>query len=280
MYLDIFVPPGGLSTAKSNDKVVVKVIEWPSGRNQKPTGEIIRVLGPAGENEAEIHSIMAEFGLPFEFPPSILTASKKIRGTILPAEIAKRRDFRSITTFTVDPENAKDFDDALSLQVLDNGNYEVGIHIADVTHYVKQGTPLDDEAVDRATSVYLVDRTIPMLPERLSNELCSLRPNEEKLTFSAVFEIDGNARVKKQWFGRTIIHFDRRFTYEDAQQRIESVEGDYSRELTILNELALKLRINRFKRGAINFETTEVKFRLDENGKPSGGDSQDSERRP
>ena len=268
MYVDIFIPPGGLSTAKSRDKVVVKVVEWPTGRNQKPTGSIIRVLGQAGQNEAEIHSIMAEFGLPFEFPPSIITASEKIKENITQGEIAKRKDFRAITTFTVDPENAKDFDDALSLKLLDNGNYEVGIHIADVTHYVKQGSHLDEEALERATSVYLVDRTIPMLPERLSNELCSLRPNEDKLTFSAVFEIDGNARVKNQWFGRTIIYSDRRFTYEEAQQRIESVDGDYARELTILNELALKLRINRFKRGAINFETTEVQFRLDEQGKP------------
>ena len=268
MYLDIFIPPSGLSTAKSGDKVVVRVTEWPTGRNQKPTGEIVRVLGPAGENEAEIHSIMAEFGLPFEFPTRILAFTEKIKDNISKTEISRRRDFRDIITFTVDPEDAKDFDDALSLEVLDNGHYQVGIHIADVTHYVKANTPLDEEALNRATSVYLVDRTIPMLPERLSNELCSLRPNEDKLTFSAVFEIDGNARVRKQWFGRTIIHSDRRFTYEEAQQRIESVDGDYSKELTILNELALKLRINRFKRGAINFETTEVKFRLDDNGKP------------
>jgi len=268
MHLDIFIPPGKYADAKSGDKVMVRLTEWPKDRNQKPTGEVIRVLGPAGENEAEIHSIMAEYGLPFEFPKRIIAASQKIRDSISKQEIDSRRDFRAITTFTVDPEDAKDFDDALSLEQLEKGHYRVGIHIADVTHYVKPGTALDEEALDRATSVYLVDRTIPMLPERLSNELCSLRPNEDKLTFSAVFEIDGNARVKNQWFGRTIIHSDRRFSYEEAQERIETVEGDFSRELTILNELALKLRVNRFKRGAINFETTEVKFRLDDQGKP------------
>jgi len=268
MYLDIFIPPGKILKAQNRDKVVVRITDWPAAKNQKPIGEVIRVLGQAGENEAEIHSIMAEFGLPFEFPERILSASNKIRNTISKHEQSKRRDFRPITTFTVDPEDAKDFDDALSLKPLENGNYEVGVHIADVTHYVQPGTPLDEEALERATSVYLVDRTIPMLPERLSNELCSLRPNEDKLTFSAVFEIDGNARVKKQWFGRSIIHSDQRFSYEEAQQRIEMVEGKFAKELTILNELALKLRINRFKRGAINFETAEVKFQLDDQGKP------------
>ena len=266
MFQDIFIPPGKASDAKNRDKVVVRITEWPTGKNQNPTGEVIRILGPAGENEAEIHSIMAEFELPFEFPESVIAASEKIRDTISEREISKRKDFRNITTFTIDPEDAKDFDDALSLRSLENGNYEVGVHIADVTHYLKPSSKLDQEAFDRATSVYLVDRTIPMLPERLSNELCSLRPKEDKLTFSAVFEVDGNARVKSQWFGRTIIHSDRRFTYEEAQERIESVEGDFARELTILNELALKLRINRFKRGAINFETTEVKFQLDPKG--------------
>lgn len=268
MFQDIFIPPGKTLKAQARDKVVVRITEWPVGKNQNPAGEVIRILGPAGENEAEIHSIMAEFDLPFEFPQSILAASEKIRDTISAREISARKDFREITTFTIDPEDAKDFDDALSLQPLKNGNFEVGIHIADVTHYLKPDSLLDKEALDRGTSVYLVDRTIPMLPERLSNELCSLRPQEDKLTFSAVFEIDGNARVKKQWFGRTIIHSNRRFTYDEAQQRIESVEGDFARELTILNELALKLRVNRFRRGAINFETTEVKFQLDDQGKP------------
>ena len=268
MYVDIFIPPGKLAQAKSADKVVVKVTEWHTARSQKPVGEVIRVLGPAGENEAEIHSIMAEFELPFEFPEKVLKAAEKIKGDISSKEISARRDFREITTFTIDPADAKDFDDALSLKILENGNYQVGVHIADVTHYVRPDNILEDEALERATSVYLVDRTIPMLPERLSNELCSLNPREDKLTFSAVFEIDSNAHIRDQWFGRTIIHSHHRFTYEEAQQGIEEVAGPYAKELTILNELALKLRVNRFMRGAINFETTEVKFELDEQGKP------------
>ncbi len=268
MYLDIFVPPGKTLKAQTSDKVVVKITEWPEASNQKPAGEVIRVLGPAGENEAEIHSIMAEFELPFEFPEKVLQNAQKIKGNITAKDLANRKDFRHLTTFTIDPADAKDFDDALSLKILDNGHYQVGVHIADVTHYVKPETHLEEEALERATSVYLVDRTIPMLPERLSNELCSLRPLEDKLTFSTVFEIDSNAHVKDQWFGRTIIHSDRRFSYEEAQSGIEQVEGDYAKELTILNELALKLRLNRFMRGAINFETTEVKFELDEQGKP------------
>ncbi len=268
IHQDIFIPPGKLNEAKNLDKVVVKITGWPDVGNQKPVGEVIRVLGPAGENEAEIHSIMAEFGLSFEFPERVLKDASKIKEGITAKEIGKRRDFRNITTFTIDPTDAKDFDDALSLEILDNGHYRVGVHIADVTHYVLPDTHLEDEALERATSVYLVDRTIPMLPERLSNELCSLRPNEDKLTFSAVFEMDSNAKVRNKWFGRTIIHSDRRFTYEEAQNGIETLEGEYAKELTILNELALKLRIERFMRGAINFETTEVRFQLDEDGTP------------
>ncbi len=269
MHYDVFVAPSKLGSAKPDDKVIVKITKWPS-RNKNPEGEVTRVLGPSGENEAEINSIMAEFGLPFKFPDNVLRQSKRINDDITEDDIQKRRDFRSVTTFTIDPEDAKDFDDALSLKKLKNGNYEVGIHIADVTHYVKNDTIIDKEAKERGTSVYLVDRTIPMLPERLSNELCSLRPNENKLTFSAVFELDRNARIINEWLGRTIIHSNRRFTYEEAQERIEKVAGDYAKELTILNELALKLRVERFMRGAINFETIEVKFALDENGKPLG----------
>ena len=269
MHLDIFVLPGQLGKAKHGDKVIVSISEWPE-RGKKPAGKIIDVLGKAGENDAEIHSIMAEFELPFKFSAIVSDAAKTIKSEISDAEIKKRKDLRKVTTFTIDPVDAKDFDDALSLQLLENGNYEVGIHIADVTHYVKPDTILDKEAFNRATSVYLVDRTIPMLPERLSNDLCSLRPKEDKLTFSAIFEMDSNSHVKSEWFGRTVIHSDRRFSYEEAQERIESVQGDYSKELTLLNELALKLRVNRFMRGAINFETTEVRFKLDENGKPLG----------
>ncbi len=267
MHSDIFVAPEHLNGAKENDKVVVKITQWPA-KNKNPQGTITHILGQSGENEAEIHSIMAEFGLPFEFPENILIASKRIKEAISDEEIARRRDFRGVTTLTIDPADAKDFDDALSFKPLKNGHYEVGVHIADVTHYVKEGTVLDKEADKRATSVYLVDRTIPMLPERLSNELCSLRPNEDKLTFSAVFELDNNAKVINEWFGRTIIHSQRRFSYEEAQERIETIQGDFAKEITLLNELALKLRIDRFMRGAINFETTEVKFELDDQGKP------------
>ncbi|MFA0962433.1 ribonuclease R [Roseivirga sp. BDSF3-8] len=267
VHHDIFVSASKTMKAKHDDKVLVKITQWPE-KGKNPEGEVTRILGKSGDNEAEIHSIMAEFDLPFEFPKNVLTQSKRIKTGITKEEIGNRRDFRKITTFTVDPEDAKDFDDALSIQKLKNGNYEIGVHIADVTHYVRPDTVLDNEAYERATSVYLVDRTIPMLPERLSNELCSLRPNEDKLTFSAVFELDGEGHIKKEWFGRTVIHSDRRFSYEEAQERIESLEGDYAKELTIMNELALKLRVERFRRGAIAFETTEVKFVLDENGKP------------
>ncbi len=269
MHNDIFVPQSKIKGAKKQDKVIVKITEWPKG-TKKPEGEVVRILGKAGENEAEIHSIIAEFGLPFKFPDGVIRQSEKISDDFTDEEIRHRRDFRDIVTFTVDPADAKDFDDALSLKLLPNGNYEVGVHIADVTHYVKKGSLLDKEAEERATSVYLVDRTIPMLPERLSNELCSLRPDEDKMTFSAVFELDKDGYVRNEWFGKTIIHSDRRFSYEEAQERIETMTGDFAKELKLLNELALKLRLDRFMRGSINFETTEVKFDLDEDGKPLG----------
>ncbi|WP_339699850.1 ribonuclease R [uncultured Roseivirga sp.] len=269
MFYDIFINLKDLNGAKHNDKVIVKITQWPE-RNKKPEGVVTRVLGKAGEHNAEIHSIIAEFGLPLEFPEGLETAAENISDKITKAEIAKRRDFRNVTTVTIDPFDAKDFDDALSVQKLPNGNTEVGIHIADVTHYVTPNSELEKEAVNRATSVYLVDRTIPMLPERLSNGLCSLRPNEDKLTFSAVFELDENANIKNEWFGRTIIHSDRRFTYEEAQERIESGEGDFAEDINHLNKLAHQLKDRRFKNGAVNFETVEVKFVLDENGKPLG----------
>lgn len=269
MHYDIFVKLGSIQNAKHNDKVIVKITEWP-GRDKNPVGEVIDVLGPAGDNDAEIHSIMAEFGLPFEFEERITEEAEKISEEITQKEIEKRRDLRDVFTITIDPEDAKDFDDAISFRILENDHYEIGVHIADVAHYVKPDTILDDEAFNRATSVYLVDRTIPMLPEKLSNGLCSLRPHEDKLTFSAIFEIDVNAKIHKEWFGRTIIHSDRRFSYEEAQERIETQEGDYAKELVTLNQLALKLRVERFMRGSVNFETTEVKFKLDEKGKPLG----------
>ncbi|EKB47447.1 ribonuclease R [Cecembia lonarensis] len=269
MHHDIFVHKGDLNGAEHNQKVVVKITEWRE-EDKNPTGKIVRVLGKAGEHEVEIHSIMAEFGLPFEYPQEIEEEANAIPEEIPTDEIKNRRDMRDIPTFTIDPVDAKDFDDAISYRKLENGNYEIGVHIADVTHYVKPKTKLEQEAYDRATSVYLVDRTIPMLPERLSNGLCSLRPNEDKLTFSCVFEMDENADVLNHWIGRTVTHSDRRFAYEEAQENIDKQEGDFYQELTFLNELAKKIRKRRFDKGAINFETVEVKFKLDDKGIPLG----------
>ncbi|WHZ07381.1 MAG: 3'-to-5' exoribonuclease RNase R [Cytophagales bacterium] len=267
IHTDFFVYPENIRGAKHNDKVLFEVTRWPEG-DKNPEAKIIEILGKAGENEAEIHSIMAEFNLPFCFPDNVLRESEKISEEILKEEINKRRDFRDVLTFTIDPEDAKDFDDAISFKKLENGNYEIGVHIADVTHYVKSGTVLDDDAYDRATSVYLVDRTVPMLPEKLSNGLCSLRPNEDKFTFAAVFEMDNRARIINEWFGRTVIHSDHRFTYEQAQEVIETGSGKFAGEMKTLNSLALLLRKERFAKGAVNFETAEVKFKLDAKGKP------------
>lgn len=267
LYQDFFVYQENINNAETNDKVVFEVTKWGT-TDRNPEAKVIEILGKTGENEAEIHSIMAEFDLPFRFDPGVLKESENIKDEISASEIKKRRDFRDVLTFTIDPEDAKDFDDAISFQKLDNGRYEVGVHIADVTHYVQPGGTLDKDAFDRATSVYLVDRTVPMLPERLSNQLCSLRPNEDKLTFCALFEIDDKAKVYNEWFGRTVIHSNQRFAYEEAQEQIESGKGHLANELQLLNKIALKLRKDRFAKGAVNFETTEVKFRLDENGKP------------
>jgi ribonuclease R len=267
MHFDIFVPLNKISTARHGDKVIVKILEWP-GRDKNPQGEVIEVLGQAGDNDVEMHAIMAEYGLPFNFPERVLKDAENIKEDTDPKEIQSRRDFRNITTFTIDPLDAKDFDDALSFKKLDNGHYEIGVHIADVTHYVRPDTVLEKEAYSRATSVYLVDRVVPMLPEKLSNGLCSLRPNEDKLTFSAVFEMDKEGKIHEQWFGKTIIHSDRRFAYEDVQEILEGKPGDFSEEIHILNDLAHKLRKERFKRGSIGFETVEVKFQLDEKGFP------------
>lgn len=267
IYQDFFVPAGQALKAKTNDKVVFEVTRW-AGPDRNPEAKVIEILGKTGENEAEIHSIMAEFDLPFRFDESVLAESEQIKEEIPDSEIKKRRDFRQTLTFTIDPEDAKDFDDAISFRELENGHYEIGVHIADVTHYVQPGTRLEQDALDRATSVYLVDRTVPMLPERLSNQLCSLRPHEDKLTFAAVFEMDQQAKIYNEWFGRTVIHSDQRFSYEQAQALIEDNRGKLANELKILNSLALKLRKKRFEQGAVNFETTEVKFKLDEKGKP------------
>lgn len=269
MHQDIFVKKADLVGAQHNQKVIVKLTEWKEG-DKSPTGKIIRVLGEAGDHEVEIHSIMAEFGLPFEYPEDAMAEADTIPETIPSEELKKRRDFRSIDTFTIDPADAKDFDDAISFRYLENGNMEIGVHIADVSHYVTPRSIMEKEAYDRATSVYLVDRTIPMLPERLSNGLCSLRPNEDKLTFSCVFEMDEEAQVRDFWIGRTVIHSNRRFSYEDAQENMDQAAGAYAKELLTINGLAKKLRRARFKKGAINFETVEVKFKLDEKGTPVG----------
>ena len=264
---DVFIPTEHLNGAENGDKVVVKIKDWPE--NQKnPVGEVIEVLGRPGDNDTEMNAIMAEYELPVKFPPNVLKAAEKIPLDIPEEEIRKRRDCRELTTFTIDPKDAKDFDDALSVRTLKEGVYEVGVHIADVSYYVKENTVLDKEAYARATSVYLVDRTIPMLPERLSNGVCSLRPDEDKLCFSAIFKLDANAQVLDQWFGRTVIRSNRRFTYEEAQERIEGAEGDYREEILLLNRLAQKLRQDRFKAGAIDFDRVEVKFNLDEKGHP------------
>ena len=264
---DIFIPKDKLKGGKDGDKAIVRIVEWPK-EAKNPMGEVIDILGTAGQNNAEMHAILAEFGLPYKYPQAVERAAEKISDQISKEEIAKREDFRPITTFTIDPKDAKDFDDALSARLLENGHWEVGVHIADVTHYVKTESLIDREAFSRATSVYLVDRTIPMLPERLCNQLCSLRPNEEKLCFSAIFELNSRAEVVKSHIARTIIKSDRRFTYEEAQQVIETGEGDYKEELLALNGLAQQLRERRFKQGAINFDRYEVKFEIDEEGKP------------
>nr|WP_294794055.1 ribonuclease R [uncultured Mucilaginibacter sp.] len=269
MMHDIFIPMSELNSAKNGIKAVAEITDWPAGA-RNPVGRIKHVLGEQGENDTEMNAILAEYGFPLSFPAEVEHDAEQISAEITPAEVAKRRDFRDTITFTIDPFDAKDFDDALSLKKLENGNYEVGVHIADVAHYIIPDSALDKEAFERGTSVYLVDRVIPMLPERLSNGLCSLRPNEDKLCFAAVFELDEQANIKSEWFGKTVIHSNRRFTYEEVQEVIEAQEGDFKDEILKLNELAYILRDRKFKNGAISFETTEVKFKLDEKGKPTG----------
>jgi len=287
MRTDVFVPKNKLNGAQDGEKVLVKIEDWPE-KADSPFGKIIQVLGMPGEHNTEIHSILAQYGLPHDFPQEVESFANQIDTSIKAEEISKRRDMRDVLTFTIDPKDAKDFDDALSFQVLENGNYEVGIHIADVSHYVVPGTILDDEAYERATSVYLVDRVVPMLPEILSNNACSLRPNEEKYTFSAVFELDkSSGKVKNQWFGRTVTYSDARFAYEEAQQIIETRNGTIPAEISLtgkeytadeaivqatleLDRLAKIMRKQRMKNGAISFDKVEVKFNLDENNDPVG----------
>ena len=286
MPVDVFVPLSKTLKAEDGDKVLVTLEEWPE-KADCPNGTIIKILGKPGEHNTEIHSILAEYGLPNEFPTEVENFANNINTSITEDEILKRRDMRSTLTFTIDPKDAKDFDDALSFKELPNGNYEIGIHIADVSHYLQEGTILDDEAYERATSVYLVDRVVPMLPEVLSNNACSLRPNEEKYTFSAVFEINNKAVVENKWFGRTVTYSDARFAYEEAQYIIETESCDIPKEISItekayktttlikdsiikLNELAKIMRQNRMKDGAISFDKVEVKFNLDETSNPVG----------
>lgn len=264
---DIFIPKDKLKGGKTGDKAVVKVTEWPD-KAKNPIGQVLDILGKAGDNTTEMHAILAEFGLPYVYPQSVEKAADKIPAEISAEEITRREDFRKVTTFTIDPKDAKDFDDALSIRPLKDGLWEVGVHIADVTHYVKEGSIIDKEAEKRATSVYLVDRTIPMLPERLCNFICSLRPNEEKLAFSAIFDITEKGEVRDSRIVHTVIESDRRFTYEEAQQIIETKEGDFKDEILMLDTIAKALREKRFAAGAINFDRYEVKFEIDEKGKP------------
>ncbi len=286
MYTDIFVSKDNVGAAKDGDKVVVTLTEWPD-KADSPYGKVTEVLGKPGEHDTEIHSILAEYGLPYSFPTEVQRFADALDTSIKADEIAKRRDMRNELTFTIDPKDAKDFDDALSFKVLENGNYEIGIHIADVSHYLETGTVLDDEAYERATSVYLVDRVVPMLPEVLSNNACSLRPNEEKYTFSAVFELDDKATVKNEWFGRTVINSNERFAYEEAQYIIENENGLIPEEISIrgkqyevsdavvnatltMDRLAKIMRERRMGKGAISFDSIEVRFHLNDNNEPEG----------
>jgi len=267
MLVDIYIPKDKLQGVENGMKAIARITSWPESASS-PFGEIIEIIGKPGERDTEMHSILAEFGLPFRFPPEVEREADEIDRTITPEEVAKRRDMRSIPTFTIDPDDAKDFDDALSFQQLSNGHVEVGVHIADVTHYVRPGSRIEEEAENRATSVYLVDRVVPMLPEVLSNDVCSLRPNEDKLCFSAVFELNKQGQIQAEWFGRTVIHSDRRFTYEEAQEVIETGSGDFSEAIGLMDGIAKKLRQERMRRGAITFNKVEMKFMLDGNGLP------------
>ena len=254
---------------KQDDKVAVRITDWRDG-DRLPQGELVDILGASGDNDAEMHAILLEYNLPYKFEEQVEKAANAIDGRITKQDIAERRDMRQVPTLTIDPADAKDFDDALSIQPIGEGKWEIGVHIADVTHYVRPDSTIDDEAIERGTSVYLVDRTIPMLPERLCNDLCSLRPHEDKLAFSAVFHIDEKGKISKEWFGRTVIHSDRRFTYEEAQKVIETSEGDMKEEILTMHNLAQTLRKERYRKGAIAFSRREAKFHLDKNGKPTG----------
>lgn len=267
MSADIFIPLEEINGAKNGEKVIVKITEWPD-QSKNPFGKVISVLGKPGEHEVEMNSILAEYDFPLSFSKKIENDAAKMNRQFLKDEIKIRKDFRNITTFTIDPKHAKDFDDALSIKILKNGNFEIGIHIADVSYYVKSNTLIDKEALNRATSVYLVDRVIPMLPEILSNDICSLQPKKDKFCFSVVFELDENAKILNYWFGKTIINSDHRFNYDEVQEIIDTKKGEFVKEILILNDLAKKLRQQRYKNGAIDFRSSDIRFNLDERGKP------------
>ena len=267
---DIYIPEKSFNNAQEGDRVVVRITEWEQGTGKRPVGEVVTILKAEDANDMAMKEILLENGFPLEFPEEAMEEAARINEDITDAEISKRRDFRTTLTFTIDPVDAKDFDDALSIRVLKNGNYEIGVHIADVSHYVEEGTALDEASYVKATSVYLPDRVNPMLPEHISNVLCSLRPHEDKLTFSAVFEMTPKGAVKKYWLGKTVIHSDHRFTYEEVQEIIENQEGHLLDEILLLNNIAQRLRKKRFDAGAINFSSQEVRFKLDETGKPIG----------
>ena len=264
---DIYIPKEKLSGAKNGDKALVKITIWPKS-SKNPYGEVVEVLGKPGSNDTEMISILCNNGIDYKFPQEVLEEAELIGMALDPTEVAKRRDFRDITTFTIDPTDAKDFDDALSFKRLENGNIEIGVHIADVSYYVRPGSAMDKEALKRSNSVYLVDRVVPMLPEQLSNLACSLRPKEDKFSFSAVFEMDETGKVYGKWFGKTVIHSNRRFSYEEAQEIIEGKTGDFQEEILILDKIAKILRNARLKNGALNIESEEMRFKLDEKGHP------------
>jgi ribonuclease R len=266
---DIFIHSSKFNGAKDRDRVVVKLLEW-EDQDKRPEGEVVQILDKENENDVAMKEILLQYGFPLEFPDEAVEEAARIPDVITEKEIKRRKDFRDILTFTIDPVDAKDFDDAISFRVLKNGNYEIGVHIADVSHYVEPDGPLDKAAYEKATSVYLPDRVNPMLPEEISNVLCSLRPHEEKLTFSAVFQITPKGKIKQYWLGRTVIYSDHRFTYEEVQEIIETKDGLYRDEILVLNDLAQQMRNERFRNGAINFSSQEVRFKLDENNKPIG----------
>ncbi|MBN9381717.1 MAG: ribonuclease R [Chitinophagaceae bacterium] len=265
---DIYIPLSRLNGAVNNDRVIVRIVEWE--KNKKPQGEVIQIMDKGDENDKAMKEILLENGFPIFFPENVMEESERLPDIIASSEISLRKDIRGILTFTIDPVDARDFDDAISIRSLKNGLLEIGVHIADVSHYVEPETALDKEAYTRATSVYLPDRVNPMLPERISNELCSLRPHEDKLTFSTIFQMTPKGEVKQYWIGKTVIHSDHRFTYEEVQEIIEQKDGLYQKEIEILNDIAQRLRKQRFRKGAINFSSTEVRFKLDEKGKPVG----------